>query len=252
MVLRQGHVPGLRQPAEIIGKKSAGEATPPPCCGEQTINHQMQIIMSKSVIYCLFLLFLLPACEPAELDITAQVLENDFVEVSLNDELVRYNGFRFGQDQSYYRPADPLSRTPSELRFGRTTADGLEEIVISIKGIELGDWPEKPKTISFSSESTPDADTDSGFQIELRSRELSAHSHCPTLTAHNYEVNGTLFVDAWSVETGILEGRFEAELVQPVYVPGISTGIFPEGIRVLAEERRLFSEGAFRVWIQQL
>lgn len=204
--------------------------------------------MKKSLTYLMYLtLLFLTACEKAEITSEVMPLENDFIEAEIDGKMVRFDGFRFGQDASY--------RASSEIKFTRTTKDGLEDITINITGLDLS-YLAPSREISFGRSNDQGSAEGPQIEVELVSREQSGDSHCPYLEQHTYDLEGTLYIDDWSAETGILEGRFEAEKVGRNFIlpePGSISENMAGAIELFIEDMNreiMLREGHFRVWLQ--
>ncbi|PHN01042.1 hypothetical protein [Flavilitoribacter nigricans] len=201
--------------------------------------------MKKPSIYLFFSLLFFCACESASIETEVMVLENDFIEAEIDDNMVRFDGYRFGQDESYY--------TPEELHFTRTTNDGMEDISITVLGVDLKDEL-VGREVRFGRANDQGEAEGPRVNIRLLSREQGGTSHCPYLTSHYYDLEGTLFIESWSPESSILEGRFEAEKVVPnTFSPDNSSLIGDPGRPIdelFTNRRLLLREGYFRVWLQ--
>jgi len=198
--------------------------------------------MLKRFFYLITPILFLMSCEKAEVINEGVLLENDYIETDINGNMVRFDAFRFGLDQSYFRKT--TSQMPSELKFTRTLANGLESITVEVKGLDL-DQTSPVQKVAFGRAANQGQQTGVEVNIELASREATRGSHCPGsyLNEHSYDLDGTLYIDAWSEETGILEGRFEAE----------GTALLIDDVQSISDEtRQLLREGYFRVWLQSL
>lgn len=208
--------------------------------------------MRKSFYTCLCflpLLLLLTSCEENGIHSEIMTLDNDFIATEINDQNVRFDAFRFDVDQSHFRPASPATGEPAELLVSRSTADGSEDITLLLRGLELNRI-DRSESIRFGrSEAGEDQPVE--FIVKLKSWEDNGSAHCPTLTAHEYALTGSVFIDEWSAETGILEGRFEAEELYASLRIDAGTN---NRIILPAEwpEKQMLRNGSFRIWVRQL